>query len=126
MDSRDAEQLTLLDDATAVFVYLSSEGLKKIKPLLLEAAKRRRHSHQDSGECHRLTTVQEWKDFDQQETAEEFLLEYGGTEHPKRKSESDFLERRKKIPQNFYPIRFFRERIDKSSLFLYNEFRISI
>jgi hypothetical protein len=45
---------------------------------------------------------------------------------PKRKSESDFPKRRKKIPQNFYPKRVFEERIDKSSLFLYNEFRISI
>jgi hypothetical protein len=57
---------------------------------------------------------------------EEYLLEYGDTEHPKRKGESDFLKRRKKIPQKIYPKRVFRERIDKSSLFLYNEFRISI
>ena len=39
---------------------------------------------------------------------EEFLLEYGDIEHPKRKGESDFPDRRKKIPQNFYPIRFFK------------------
>jgi precorrin-6B methylase 2 len=40
----DADQckLTLLDDATAVFVYLLPQGLKKVKLLLEEAAKRRR------------------------------------------------------------------------------------
>lgn len=38
----DAEQLTLLNDATAVFVYLLPDGLRKVKPLLVEAAKRRR------------------------------------------------------------------------------------
>ena len=35
-------ELTLLDDATAVFVYLLPQGLKKVKVLLEEAAKRRR------------------------------------------------------------------------------------
>ena len=39
---------------------------------------------------------------------EEFLIDYGDTEHPKRKSESDFLERRKKIPQKIYPKRVFK------------------
>jgi hypothetical protein len=39
----------------------------------------------------------------------EYLLECGDTEHPKRKSESDFLERRKKIPQKIHPKRFSRE-----------------
>ena len=34
--------LTLLDDATAVFVYLLPQGLKKVKVLIEEAAKRRR------------------------------------------------------------------------------------
>jgi hypothetical protein len=38
---------------------------------------------------------------------EEFLLDYGDTEHPKRKKESDFLERRKKIPQKIYPKKVF-------------------
>ena len=37
------EELTLLNDATAVFVYLLPDGLKKIRPILMEAAKRRRH-----------------------------------------------------------------------------------
>ena len=35
-------KLTLLDDATAVFVYLLPQGLKKVKVLIEEAAKRRR------------------------------------------------------------------------------------
>ena len=39
--SDDATNLTLLDDATAVFVYLLPQGLKKVKPLLYEAAVRR-------------------------------------------------------------------------------------
>jgi len=34
----DASKLTLLDDATAVFVYLLPQGLRKVKPLLHEAA----------------------------------------------------------------------------------------
>ena len=38
---------------------------------------------------------------------EECLPEYGDTEHPKRKGESDFIERRKKIPQKIYPKRVF-------------------
>ncbi len=37
-----ASDLTLLNDATAIFVYLLPDGLKKVKPLLLEAAKRHR------------------------------------------------------------------------------------
>lgn len=37
-----ASNLTLLNDATAIFVYLLPDGLKKVKPLLLEAAKRHR------------------------------------------------------------------------------------
>lgn len=41
-----AKQLTLLNDATAVFVYLLPDGLRKIKPLLREAAKRRRMQRQ--------------------------------------------------------------------------------
>mmetsp|Transcript_15352 Transcript_15352/g.33170 ORF Transcript_15352/g.33170 Transcript_15352/m.33170 type:complete len:657 (+) Transcript_15352:105-2075(+) len=36
------EQLTLLNDATAIFVYLLPDGLKKVKPLLCEAATRNR------------------------------------------------------------------------------------
>jgi hypothetical protein len=39
---RLAQHLSLLEDATAVFVYLLPEGLKKVKPLLQEAARRRR------------------------------------------------------------------------------------
>ena len=35
-------KLTLLDDATAVFVYLLPQGLKRVKVLIEEAAKRRR------------------------------------------------------------------------------------
>ena len=38
----------------------------------------------------------------------EYLLECGDIEHPKRKSESDFLERRKKIPQKIHPKRVFK------------------
>ncbi len=39
---RLAQHLSLLEEATAVFVYLLPEGLKKVKPLLLEAARRRK------------------------------------------------------------------------------------
>lgn len=60
--SKSAENLTLLDDATAVFVYLSTEGLKKIKPLLFEAALRRRRSQREMGEFKRCDSVQQWKD----------------------------------------------------------------
>ena len=38
----NTEQLTLLNDATAVFVYLLPDGLRKVKPLLIEAAIRSR------------------------------------------------------------------------------------
>ncbi|KAL7513675.1 hypothetical protein ACHAXN_010927 [Cyclotella atomus] len=41
-----AEDLTLLNDATAVFVYLLPDGLRKVKPLLAEAAKRRRRQRE--------------------------------------------------------------------------------
>ena len=41
-DRNKIEQLTLLNDATAVFVYLLPGGLKKVKPLLMEAAMRSR------------------------------------------------------------------------------------
>ena len=41
-DITEKSKLTLLDDATAVFVYLLPQGLKKVKLLLEEAAKRRR------------------------------------------------------------------------------------
>ena len=39
---------------------------------------------------------------------EEFLLDYGDTEHPKRKSESDFQNSRKKIPQKFSHAKVFK------------------
>ena len=42
MEQPLAQHLSLLEDATAVFVYLLPEGLKKVKPLLLEAARRRK------------------------------------------------------------------------------------
>lgn len=42
MEQPLAQHLSLLEDATAVFVYLIPEGLKKVKPLLEEAARRRR------------------------------------------------------------------------------------
>jgi len=60
--SKSIEQLTLLNDATAVFVYLSPEGLKKIKPLLFEAALRRRRSQREMIETRRCDSVQQWKD----------------------------------------------------------------
>mmetsp|Transcript_15732 Transcript_15732/g.45350 ORF Transcript_15732/g.45350 Transcript_15732/m.45350 type:complete len:219 (+) Transcript_15732:53-709(+) len=41
-EQRSNHKLALLDDATAVFVYLLPQGLKKVKLLLEEAAKRRR------------------------------------------------------------------------------------
>ena len=41
-----AQHLSLLEDATAVFVYLLPEGLKKVKPLLQEAARRRKEQRQ--------------------------------------------------------------------------------
>ena len=60
---KSVEQLTLLDDATAVFVYLSPEGLKKVKPLLLEAALRRRRNQQNNIlELNRCDSVQQWRD----------------------------------------------------------------
>lgn len=43
----DASKLTLLNDATAVFVYLLPQGLKKVKPLLYEAAVRRKRQQDD-------------------------------------------------------------------------------
>jgi len=43
----DASRLTLLNDATAVFVYLLPQGLKKVKPLLYEAAVRRKRQQDD-------------------------------------------------------------------------------
>ena len=42
-------KLTLLDDATAVFVYLLPQGLKQVKVLLKEAAKRRRREKINTG-----------------------------------------------------------------------------
>lgn len=60
--NKSVEQLTLLNDATAVFVYLSPEGLKKVKPLLLEAAIRRRRSQHSTLELNRCDSVQQWKD----------------------------------------------------------------
>ena len=45
-ESKAADQLTLLNHATAVFVYLLPDGLRRIKPLLREAAKRRRMERQ--------------------------------------------------------------------------------
>jgi len=42
----DARNLTLLEDATAVFVYLLPQGLRKVKPLLREAAVRRRRTQE--------------------------------------------------------------------------------
>lgn len=42
MEQQLAQHLSLLEDATAVFVYLIPEGLKKVKPLLEEAARRRK------------------------------------------------------------------------------------
>ena len=43
-------ELTLLDDATAVFVYLLPQGLKQVKVLLEEAAKRRRLEKTNAGD----------------------------------------------------------------------------
>ncbi|KAL7520570.1 hypothetical protein ACHAWX_005286 [Stephanocyclus meneghinianus] len=60
--TKSVDQLTLLNDATAVFVYLSPEGLKKVKPLLFEAALRRRRSQEEMGESKRCDGVQQWKD----------------------------------------------------------------
>jgi precorrin-6B methylase 2 len=42
-------KLTLLDDATAAFVYLLPQGLKQVKVLLEEAAKRRRREQTNAG-----------------------------------------------------------------------------
>ena len=42
-------KLSLLDDATAVFVYLLPQGLKQVKLLLEEAAKRRRREKINTG-----------------------------------------------------------------------------
>ena len=43
----DASKLTLLNDSTAVFVYLLPQGLKKVKPLLYEAAVRRKRQQDE-------------------------------------------------------------------------------
>ena len=43
----DASKLTLLNDATAVFVYLLPQGLKKVKQLLYEAAVRRKRQQDE-------------------------------------------------------------------------------
>eukprot|EP00579_Thalassiosira_antarctica_P013873 CAMPEP_0201932496 /NCGR_PEP_ID=MMETSP0903-20130614/29637_1 /ASSEMBLY_ACC=CAM_ASM_000552 /TAXON_ID=420261 /ORGANISM="Thalassiosira antarctica, Strain CCMP982" /LENGTH=632 /DNA_ID=CAMNT_0048472143 /DNA_START=144 /DNA_END=2042 /DNA_ORIENTATION=+ len=51
-DEDDASKLTLLQDATAVFVYLLPQGLKKIKPLLHEAATRRRRQQESQHHQH--------------------------------------------------------------------------
>lgn len=52
-DGRDAGDLTLLDDATAVFVYLLPRGLAKVRPLLREAAARRRKAQERGQERRR-------------------------------------------------------------------------
>ncbi|KAL3788734.1 hypothetical protein HJC23_012290 [Cyclotella cryptica] len=46
VSNTNAEHLTLLNHATAVYVYLVPNGLKKVKPLLVEAAKRRRRQRE--------------------------------------------------------------------------------
>lgn len=46
VNDTNAEHLTLLHHATAVFVYLVPNGLKKVKLLLVEAAKRRRRQRE--------------------------------------------------------------------------------
>ena len=51
----NAEQLTLLNDATAVFLYLVPDGLKKVKPLLVEAAKRRRRQRELEEKTYKVT-----------------------------------------------------------------------
>ena len=71
--SNEANKLTLLNDATAVFVYLLPKGLKKVKPLLYEAARRR---HEDQREKQKQLEEQEWKDAPEEE--EEVVQE----EHP--------------------------------------------
>ena len=43
-------KLSLLDDATTVFVYLLPQGLKQVKILLEEAAKRRRREKTNTGD----------------------------------------------------------------------------
>ena len=50
MEQQLAQHLSLLEDATAVFVYLLPEGLKKVKPLLQEAARRRREQMEQQQE----------------------------------------------------------------------------
>ena len=50
-NKNDASKLTLLNDATAVFVYLLPQGLKKVKPLLYEAAVRRKRQRDQFLQC---------------------------------------------------------------------------
>ena len=75
--SNEANKLTLLNDATAVFVYLLPKGLKKVKPLLYEAA-RRRHEDQKK-EKQKQLEEQEWKDDQEEEEEEEEVVQ---EEHP--------------------------------------------
>ena len=79
---KSIDHYTLLDDATAVFVYLSPEGLKKVKPILFEAALRRRRSQRDLNSRKRSDSVQQWKD----------LLRQTHQQQPKVVDELELLE----------------------------------
>jgi hypothetical protein len=85
---KSAEHLTLLDDATAVFVYLSPEGLKKVKPLLFEASLRRRRTQRELNEMRRTDSVQQWKD----------MLGQIHKKQPEVLDELELLELEDKIP----------------------------
>jgi hypothetical protein len=85
--NKSTEQLTLLDDATAVFVYLSPDGLKKVKPLLAEAASRRRRTQREM-EIRRTDSVQQWKD----------ILGQIHKKQPEVVDELELLELEDKIP----------------------------
>mmetsp|Transcript_35650 Transcript_35650/g.65985 ORF Transcript_35650/g.65985 Transcript_35650/m.65985 type:complete len:750 (+) Transcript_35650:90-2339(+) len=68
-DGCDAGELTLLRDATAVFVYLLPQGLKKVRPLLYEAAVRRRRERQRQREQYQRQQQQRQRQLPQQEIA---------------------------------------------------------
>jgi len=53
---REASTLSLLQDATAVFVYLLPQGLRKVKSLLHAAARRRYHSDGPRGRRFRVAS----------------------------------------------------------------------
>ncbi|KAL9178599.1 hypothetical protein ACHAXT_001937 [Thalassiosira profunda] len=76
----NASELTLLDDATAVFVYLLPQGLKKVKPLLYEAAVKRRR--QQERRRWQIQQQQERKQMEEVKELQEQLQQPAQLGHP--------------------------------------------